>query len=187
MTEGQRRAFAELLACVTGDAMLKAMTSTGEAAISAMVRAAVTDGFAISLLSPIAYKEADTIVFEYPLRGRRADAVVFHVDGSATVVEIKDGSAGVMNVLSGIGQCGLYACTLGQTGCSGMKIKRALLWTRISSPEEGVDADVAEICRQAGVTPIFMPRVADMLKERAASFAKLLAEAVAKGEVNGAA
>lgn len=90
----------------------------------------------------------DTIVTEMAFKFGRADIVVFHIDGSASVIEAKDGTRGYSHVIQGLGQAGLYAAQLGMAR-TGMKIRRCLLWT--STGSIGADAMIEETCEQAGV------------------------------------
>lgn len=78
------------------------------------------------------YVEGDTVVYEMSLKYGRADIVIFHVDGSATVVEVKDGSKGYSHVVAGIGQASLYASQIASTN-SVRFVCKALLWTSVGS------------------------------------------------------
>ena len=73
--------------------------------------------------------ELDTIVTEMAFRFGRADIVIFHADGTASVIEAKDGSKGYKHVVGGIGQTGLYAAQLAATKGALKKVRRCLLWT----------------------------------------------------------
>jgi hypothetical protein len=91
----------------------------------------------------------DSVVTEMAFKFGRADIVVFHVNGSATVIEAKDGSRGYGHVVAGIGQAGLYAAQLGMAKHAITHIRRALLWT--STGNILADALIEEACEQAGV------------------------------------
>lgn len=58
--------------------------------------------------SGIPLSHLDTVVTEMAFKFGRADIVVFHIDGSASVIEDKNGSHGYNHVVAGIGQAGLY-------------------------------------------------------------------------------
>lgn len=93
----------------------------------------------------------DTIVTEMAFKFGRADIVVFHIDGSASVIEVKDGTKGYGHVIQGLGQVGLYATQLGMTR-AGLKIRRCLLWT--STGNIDADATIEAACEQAGVVAL---------------------------------
>lgn len=99
----------------------------------------------------IPWKPEDTVVYEMVLKYGRADIVFFHIDGSATVVEVKDGTKGYSHVVAGIGQASLYASQIG-AGRGVRTIRKALLWTSTGSR----DADVAlcEACEAAKTIPL---------------------------------
>lgn len=103
----------------------------------------------------IGTKSSDTIVREMVFRFGRADIVVFHQDGAATVIEAKDGAKGYNHVVAGIGQVGLYAAQLAMTRGAITRVRRALMWT--STGDQFLDALIAEVCDQAGVVPVPWP------------------------------
>ena len=90
----------------------------------------------------------DTVVYEMALPFGRADIVIFHMDGSATVIEAKDGGSGVTHVAQGIGQACLYATQLMLKGRVA-RVHKVLMWT----PTGVVDADmlIDAACEAAGV------------------------------------
>lgn len=95
----------------------------------------------------------DRIVFEFALKMGRVDAVIFHVDGSVSIIEAKDGTRGYTHVAQGIGQLSLYAVQFAMAGISGVHIiRRCLHWTSVGSAEE--DALLELACEQAGVIPM---------------------------------
>ena len=100
----------------------------------------------------------ERIVTEMAFRFGRADIVIFHDDGSATVVEAKDGSRGYNHVLCGIGQVGLYATQLAMTKGAITKVRRALMWT--STGDMWVDTLIAVACQEAGVIAVEWPTMA---------------------------
>lgn len=96
--------------------------------------------------------ESDTIVYEMPFKFGRADIVIFHIDGSASVIEVKDGSKGYGHVVSGIGQAGLYAAQLLMASSVLTKIRKCLLWTSAGSTD--LDFIIECVCEQAGVVAL---------------------------------
>jgi hypothetical protein len=91
----------------------------------------------------------DTVAYEFAFKHGRADIVIFHFDGSATIIEAKDGTRGYMHVAQGIGQVGLYAAQLSQSRIGLAKVRRCLLWT--STGDICADAFLEIACEQAGV------------------------------------
>ncbi|RTL00412.1 MAG: hypothetical protein EKK59_04480 [Neisseriaceae bacterium] len=100
---------------------------------------------------------ADTIVQEMAFKYGRADIVVFHLDGSASVIEVKDGGKGYTPTVAGIGQVGLYATQLGLAKSGLTKIRRCLLWS--STGDSVLDSIIELICEQAGVIPLPHPSI----------------------------
>lgn len=98
---------------------------------------------------------SDVIVREMAFKFGRADIVVFHTDGSATVIEAKDGAKGYSHVVSGIGQAGLYAVQLGMSKGAITRVRRALLWT--STGNLTADVLISMTCRNAGVVSLEWP------------------------------
>lgn len=94
----------------------------------------------------------DSVVREFSFRFGRADVVIFHVDGSATVIEAKDGSMGYRHVVAGIGQAALYATQLAMNKGALRKVRRALMWTSTGDVE--LDALIEIACEQSGTVPL---------------------------------
>ena len=92
-----------------------------------------------------------TVVREMAFHRGRADIVIFHTDGSASVIEAKDGTRGYQHVLSGIGQSGLYAAQLAMTRAV-RPIRRCLLWS--STGDMLTDVLVEQACDDAGVVSL---------------------------------
>jgi hypothetical protein len=103
----------------------------------------------------------DTIHLEFTVRYGRADMVAFHSDGSASVIEVKDGSTGLRSVVAGIGQVSSYACQLGLIPGSIKSIRRVLAWSSISQEEDDL---VAKACESAGVVPLKLFATNDLRK-----------------------
>jgi hypothetical protein len=146
-----------------------AETRHGEAAIVVAVRAMLAAQQGHLIFVGLPYSKFDTISFEHQLRCGRADIVMFHLDGTATVVEVKDGSQGWRNVVAGIGQVGFYAAQV-----SGVKsVRRALMWGGLSQDDSVL---VATACREAGVVPLLAPsRTVVLLAGMEASILALMA------------
>lgn len=134
--------------------LIDAFRSIGESAVVKASRFFMARGWFSKF---IPHTEYDKVVFEYGLGRGRADIVIFHLDGSITVVEAKDGDQGVRSVLGGIGQVGYYAAQLGARN-TGMKVRRALLWTSTGDPAQ--DALIPEACEVAGVVSMEIKNVA---------------------------
>jgi len=129
------------------DLMAFAFQDKGEAAITAM--------FALMARSTVRDERfgfdsaSDSICYEVSLKYGRADIVVYHLDGSATVIEVKDGGKGVMWVMAGLGQVSMYAMQLALMNKGAVtRVRKALLWT--SSGDLMGDALIEEACEQAG-------------------------------------
>lgn len=129
----------------------KALATDGERSLAASLGAMISLGLGRQVFEGLPYTDLDSVVFEMPLRSGRADLVVFHVDGSASVVEIKDGCRGWRDVVAGIGQVGYYATQL--SVASPVKaVRRALMWSRLENAED--NRLVVAACREAGVVPL---------------------------------
>lgn len=129
-----------------------ALTAGGEAAIIRM--------FMVAMLSEQVRIEGripldpalDTVVYEMAFKFGRADIVAFHADGSASVIEAKDGTKGYAHVVSGIGQAGLYATQLALSKKTLTKVRKCLLWT--STGDADLDAAIECVCLTSGVVPL---------------------------------
>lgn len=94
----------------------------------------------------------DTVVCEMAFKFGRADIVIFHVDGSASVIEVKDGNKGYNHVVAGIGQAALYAAQLGMNRGALTKVRKCLLWTSIG--DVSADLMVALACEASNTVPM---------------------------------
>lgn len=84
-------------------------------------------------------------VFEFPLPVGRADLVMFHIDGSISVVEFKNAGSN-REILSGIGQLLMYAVQLGYSRVA-TTIRKIL-----TAPVVGAgNSLLLETCEKAGV------------------------------------
>jgi hypothetical protein len=108
----------------------------------------------------------DTIVYEMAFRFGRADIVVFHADGSASVIEAKDGTKGYNHVVSGIGQATLYAVQLAATKGAVKRVRKCLLWS--SAGSIALDGTIEEACEQADVIPLPWQSMASLMATREA-------------------
>lgn len=170
MTENQDKTIELLsrMAAATFDflpgaeARAAAFRRSGERRISSWVRYMIEAGYESPMLDGIKYQAGDTISMEFQMRQGRADMVIFHMDGAATVVEIKDGDCGLTAVAHGIGQVGMYAAQLVMTRAV-KEVRRALMWTSTGSKTQ--DELLAESCKIAGVIPLMIPGV-DYMAER---------------------
>lgn len=128
----------------------RALSLGGEKAITFLFVTLHRGKAGVDARMPFASTE-DTLHTEMAFRYGRADVVMFHLDGSATVVEVKDGAKGYTHVIQGIGQAGLYATQLALKGTV-RKVRRALLWTTIGDPMG--DAMIEMACEEAGLIPL---------------------------------
>lgn len=102
-----------------------------------------------------------TVVNEYRFAYGRADIVIFHTNGSATVIEAKDGKTGYTAVVAGIGQCGLYASQL-MAQKAVKRVHRALMYS--STRDINLDMLIEDACFSAGVIPLSYP-ASDFLEQ----------------------
>ena len=159
-----------------------ALSATNERRLEMAVRWSVrhSDG-GEWIFSGLHSVDAASFEFQMPLSNRRiADLVIFHVDGSATVVEMKDGSMGFDRVRAAIGQVGLYAHLMGQSRVRDMTIRRAVMWCNLSPADSEV---MACICRDAGVVPL--PIEGDLAQACRESLVGNLAHAVVQAAKSG--
>ena len=120
---------------------------------------------------------SDTIICEQVFRYGRADIVIYHVDGSVSVVEAKDGSRGYSAVVAGIGQATLYAVQVAQAKGVARLVRRCLLWS--STQDLVLDAMIETACEEAGVISLAMPSAQVLRAVRLA--AQAYVERVANG------
>jgi hypothetical protein len=111
-------------------------------------------------LLPWSNPELDLPRTEQAFNLGRADVVLYHADGTATVVEAKDGSKGYSEVAKGIGQASFYATQLRQLGTVSA-VRGAVMWTSVG---KGADEVLIEACHQAGVTPIHMGNLTQQMR-----------------------
>jgi hypothetical protein len=90
--------------------------------------------------------------FEYPLPRGRADLVLFHLDGTVSVVEIK-GSRDFMVCAHGVGQAISYAVQIGYSkACNG--IRKLLVAPVVGDEPETII--LHNTCKEAGVKLVAM-------------------------------
>jgi hypothetical protein len=86
---------------------------------------------------------------EFPVPRGRIDLILFHVDGSATIIECKSGSA-ARDILPAVGQVMAYGVQVGYSRVL-RKIRLA-----VASRASGRDlASVAPVLRACGIEPMF--------------------------------
>lgn len=114
------------------------------------------------------------LVREQAFKFGRADLVAYHSDGSASVIEAKDGAKGYTHVVSGIGQATLYAVQLGMSKGAIKRVRRCLLWSSTGDSFQNCLIDIA--CEQAGVISLPMASLEVILGTNEA-VRRLMAEA----------
>lgn len=120
-----------------------------------------------------------SILYEQCFKYGRADIVVYHSDGSVSVIEAKNGSTGYTHVVSGIGQATMYAVQMGGSRGAVTRIQRCLLWT--GTEDMLLDVTIEDACRAAGVISLAMPPMKVIMATREA------AGIVVEGALNGCA
>ena len=137
---------------MTSTLITRAIQAGGESAIVLLFKSAVMSTTTI-LEDRIPLKqEVDKIVYEMAFKFGRADIVIFHMDGSASVIEVKDGTKGYAHVVSGIGQASLYAAQLGMSKGALRAVRKCLLWT--STGDVDADAAIEIACEKSGTVPM---------------------------------
>ena len=126
----------------------------------------------------------DTAVYEMSFKFGRADIVIFHVDGSASVIEVKDGSRGYAHVVAGIGQAALYAAQLAMNKGALTKVRKCLLWT--STGNLDLDAMIEDTCLQSGTVPLPWGSLDKHLSETRAAIEKIVGKEITEIEQNNA-
>lgn len=109
----------------------------------------------------------DTIVYEMAFRFGRADIVVFHLDGTASVIEVKDGSKGYNHVVAGIGQASLYAAQLAMSKGAVSMVRKCLLWT--STGNLIGDGLIESACEQSATIALPWPSLRACLSAKKAA------------------
>lgn len=110
--------------------------------------------------------ESDVLIREHAFKYGRADIVAYHSDGTASVIEAKDGAKGYTHVIAGIGQATLYAVQLAMTKGAVRRVRKCLLWS--STGDLILDSLVEIACEQAGVIPLPMASMAVLQATREA-------------------
>jgi len=142
----------ELLQDQAMSSLMRATEKSGESAVVQQLLHFMRHPSSHVPLDCLSMSPDDTVVLEYTLKIGRADIVIFHVDGSASVIEVKDGATGYRSVVAGIGQASLYACQIAALKVSLKDVRRVLAWSSIGNDAE--DRVVKEACEMAGVLPI---------------------------------
>jgi len=151
VSEEDQIRFIKHMDSLTGEAFLVGLFRRG---IGTKLEAVLFDGTGIPL-------EGVTYQFEFPVPRGRADIVMFHLDGTATVIEVKDGSSGLQSVLAGIGQVTCYAVQIGMSRGMTKAVRKVLAFSRMRLDDEDL---VSASCLKAGVIPIELGNAA-ALKE----------------------
>lgn len=170
-------AMAGVAGCNGGSHLIASMQTSGEAAVVEMAAFRLQRGELEADGVPLS--EHDKVVFEMQLQRNRADIVIFHMDGSITIIEAKDGAQGYRSVVGGIGQVGYYATMLGMQN-TGMKARRALLWSTVGTAEE--DDRIKQACEMSGVIPILCERPEAYHSRLCARIAKSISEEIKSRE-----
>jgi len=100
----------------------------------------------------IPFSKADTVLREMSFKYGRADIVIFHTDGSATVIEAKVGRKGYNHVVAGIGQASLYASQLPVENGAITKVRKALLFS--STGDKELDLQIKKTCTESNTIPL---------------------------------
>jgi hypothetical protein len=148
----------------------------GKAAISMWLRWMVRNNGWRAAMSPVHVSVEDTIMFNYPLRVGTADIAVFHLDGTATVIELRDGTQGGRAVMGGLGQVGLYAVQLDPNKAL-RQVRRAVAWTPVAAPA-GVNEIIAQAVIDAGGIPVCLVPPREFLTEYLRDHLKLVESVV---------
>lgn len=154
MTEAKKKPDCADLRQTEGVQLLeRAVKRVDESSIVNLFRVGAMSALASEIVSEIPFQPSvDAVIYEMQLKHGRADIVIFHVDGTASVIEVKDGSHGLTHVLAGIGQATAYAVQVGAVHGAVRRVRRCLLWT--STGELAQDALVEDACKEAGVVPM---------------------------------
>lgn len=104
---------------------------------------------------------------EYPLPRGRADFVLFHVDGSVTVIEVKKNKGNDREIFPAIGQVMSYAVQLGY-GRTATSIRKMVASDYVGAGSELID----DACRMAGVIWLPLGRIEEHEAPLRAAFAK---------------
>jgi hypothetical protein len=133
----------------------RALELEGEPAITMWLKWVLRQDLWEHVMAPVHVCMADTIIFNQSVRIGIADIVAYHVDGTATVIELKDGAQGFRNTVAGLGQAGLYAAQLDPNKAL-KKVRRALAWTPVRG-HEGVNDIIQQAVIDAGAIPVRLP------------------------------
>lgn len=165
-TERGQEFFLDLVLAAVPDVEVleKTLSLNGKAAVTTFLKWACRQGLLPTLFRGLNMSSADTVCFDYRLRIGIADLVIFHVDGTCTVIELKDGLQGFRSVIAGLGEAGLNACQMDPA--KALKgVRRALAWTAVAEPPEGINAAIEQLTREAGAIPLFLPGLKGLVRE----------------------
>lgn len=132
----------------------RAMVSSGEERVVDLMLGSIHAGQGHIMLDGLPYDpELDEIHREYSLGRGRVDIAIVRRDGSVTLIEAKDGSQGMREVVGGIGQVCMYAVHESfYRGTPHSKVSKALAFSSTGNPSKDMMIEMA--CRSAGVRPI---------------------------------
>ena len=134
----------------------RAVVSSGEERVVDLMLGTIHAGQGRVLLDGVPYNpERDAVHREYRLGKGRVDIAIVRPDGSVALIEAKDGSQGVREVVNGIGQVCMYAIHESfHRGTPYSKVSRALAFSSTGDISKDMMIDMA--CRSAGVQPIHL-------------------------------
>ena len=137
----------------------------GEAALLGQLKALLFTSYWTALTKGIPLDiELDTLMFD------DMGITIFHGDGSASAIAVKNGDLGRSHVLTGIGQVGLRAVSTAAPDSASL-VRRALLWS--STEDAALDAEITAACYRARVIPIRLRSLESMCAGRDAVIASL--------------
>ena len=122
----------------------------------------------------------DTIAYNLKLRAGHVDIAVFHSDGSATVIVVRDGTKGMQHVASGIGEAFCCGIQLAESKCNLTKVRTALLWTATDFLFS--DCILEAACERSGVVPMPWGTLADHCNAMRAGLDELAAQTKARSK-----
>lgn len=117
----------------------------------------------------------DVVAYDLPSKIGPLPLVVFRSDGTADVVELRNGDHGYEHVCNGIGKAGMYAVQLAEGACKFRRVRRALAWTATGNAQ--TDTFISIACEKAGIVPMLMTRFNALIDSLRMELAALEAEA----------
>ncbi len=143
------------LTAAMGDTELKSivgLAQKGERGIETWLSGMLDMGWGHYVLPGLPHADTDTREFQPPLPRRgAADLIIYHSDGTVSVVELKDGAQGLPACQRAIGQVTCVAVHLHPS----IRVRRVVAWTPMSRAAD--NAALHDACLACGVTPIVLP------------------------------